>query len=85
VCDLQLMQGESEGRGAERNARLTLGYRKDQLEGEILHSIVESQRYLRVAFEPGPSCPMALRESCQTRSRVAALTLVSKFNGRRAA
>ena len=55
MCDLQLMQGESEGRGAERNARLTLGYRKDQLEGEILHSIVESQRYLRVAFEPGPS------------------------------
>lgn len=55
MCDLQAMQGESEGRGAERNVRLTLGYRKDQLEGDILYSIVESQRYLLVAFEPGPS------------------------------
>ena len=26
-----------------------------QLEEEILHSIVELQRYLAVAFEPGPS------------------------------
>ena len=49
------MQGECEGRGAERKARLTLDYRRDQLEEEILHSTVELQRYLRVAFEPGPS------------------------------
>lgn len=49
------LQGESEGRGAVRCARLTLGYRRGQLEEEILHSTVELQRYLAVAFEPGPS------------------------------
>lgn len=38
-----------------RSARLTLGSNRGQLEEEILRSIVESQRYLAVANEPGPS------------------------------
>lgn len=49
------LQGECEGRGAVRCARLTLGYRGGQLEEEILHSIVELQRYHAAAFESGPS------------------------------
>lgn len=55
VRNLQVMQGECEGRGAARCARLTLGYCRGQLEEEILHSIVELQRYLAVAFKPGLS------------------------------
>ena len=42
-------EGEREMRGS------LLGYRRDQLEEEILHSIIELLRYFRVAFEPGPS------------------------------
>lgn len=55
VCNLQVLQGECEGRGAARRVRLTLGYSRGQLEEEILHSIVKLQRYLAVAFGPGPS------------------------------
>lgn len=69
-------------RQRERDARLTLGYCRDQLEGEILYSIVELQRYLRVAYEPGPSA-VVLWPCARAARRVAALTLVSRFNGRR--
>src|SRR5690242_4838681 len=80
------MQGECEGRGAARSVRLTLGCGRGQLEEEILHSIVELQRYLAVAFEPGPSAVVLWACARAPNAKPgAALTLVLKLNGRRAA
>lgn len=53
------MQGECEGRGVARSAKLTFGYSSDQLEEEISHSIVELQRYRLSRAPPQSSYGLA--------------------------